>query len=163
VESKLRTSPLVCSSEEAVEGGREVSVAVRDHPKGAGPGAAWRGSGLLLIIDDHALVCEVLRHVLEGQGFTVLTASDGPTGVALFRQHAQEIKAVLLDLVMPGMSGKEVLKAVHGIHPGARVLLLTGMPEAEVKAQLGHTVAGYIQKSFHLDNFLTTLRQVLGE
>ena len=123
----------------------------------------WRGSGLILVIDDHALVCEVLRHLLEGQGFTVLTATDGPTGVALFRQHAGEIKAVLLDLIMPGMSGQEVLRAIQAIRPEARVLLLTGMPEEEVKAHLGHTATGYIQKSFQLAPFLAKLRQVLGE
>jgi CheY-like chemotaxis protein len=128
-----------------------------------GPETPWRSSGLILVIDDHALVCEVLKHLLEDCGFTVLTAVDGPTGVALFRQHAHEIKAVLLDLIMPGMSGREVLQAIYAIHPEARVLLLTGVPEAEVRAKLGHNVAGYIQKSFQLDPFLSTLQQVLGE
>lgn len=128
-----------------------------------GPATHWQGSGLILVIDDHALVCEVLRHVLEGQGFTVLTATDGATGVALFRQHAEEIRAVLLDLIMPGMSGQEVLRAIRTIRPEARVLLLTGLPEGEARAQLGHTAAGYLQKSFQLSPFITRLRQILGE
>jgi CheY-like chemotaxis protein len=151
-----------------------------------GPVTPWRGSGLILVIDDNALVCEVLRHLLEGQGFTVLTATDGPAGVALFPQHSvrelraigirpnlivargpvplnPEIKAVLLDLIMPGMSGQEVFRAIQAIRPEARVLLLTGMSEAEVKAHLGHTATGYIQKSFQLAPFLAKLRQVLGE
>ena len=128
-----------------------------------GPMASWRGSGLILVIDDHTLVREVLRHLLEDRGFTVLTASDGPTGVAIFRQHAQEIRAVLLDLIMPGMSGLEVFQTIQSIRPEARVLVLTGVPEVEVRARLGQAVAGYIQKSFQLDPFLATLRQVLGE
>jgi two-component system cell cycle sensor histidine kinase/response regulator CckA len=128
-----------------------------------GPETPWRSSGLILVIDDHALVCEVLKHLLEDCGFTVLTAVDGPTGVALFRRHAYEIKAVLLDLIMPGMSGREVLQAIYAIRPEARVLLLTGVPEAEARAKLGHNVAGYIQKSFQLDPFFSTLQQVLGE
>jgi two-component system cell cycle sensor histidine kinase/response regulator CckA len=136
---------------------------MREDTEKTGPMTLWRGSGLILVIDDHALVCEVLRHLLEDRGFTVLTACDGSTGVAIFRQHTQEIRAVLLDLIMPGMSGLEVLQAIHGIQPEARVLVLTGVPEEEAKAQLGHAVAGYIQKSFQLDPFLATLRQVLGE
>ena len=128
-----------------------------------GPVTPWRGSGLILVIDDNAVVCEVLRHVLEGEGFTVLAATDGPTGVALFRQHAEEVKAVLLDLIMPGMSGQEVFRTIQAIRPEARVLLLTGMTEEEVKAHLGHTATAYIQKSFQLAPFLAKLRQVLGE
>ena len=123
----------------------------------------WRSSGLILVIDDNSLVCEVLRHLLEGQGFTVLTSTDGATGVTLFRKHAEEVRAVLLDLIMPGMSGQEVLRAIQTIRPEVRVLLLTGLPEAEAKTQAGRTVAGYVQKSFQLDPFLTKLRQVLGE
>lgn len=129
----------------------------------AGAVTPWHSHGLILVIDDHALVCEVLRHLLEAQGFTVLTATDGVTGLALFRQHAGEIRAVLLDLIMPGMSGQEVLQAIQAIHPEARILVLTGLPEAEVKAQLGHPAAGYVQKSFQFAPLLAKLRQVLGE
>jgi DNA-binding response OmpR family regulator len=137
-------------------------------PDGSGaaeviPVPNWQGSGLILVIDDHALVCRILRHVLELQGFEVLTAADGPTGLALFHQHAGEIKAVILDLVMPGMPGEEVLRAIQALRPEVRVLLLTGMPEADVKAQLGRTTAVYIQKPFQLASFIATLRRVLGD
>lgn len=144
-------------------GAEERRARARGSGGEAGPVTHWRSSGLILVIDDHSLVCEVLRHLLEGRGFTVLTATDGATGVALFRLHAEEIRAVLLDLIMPGMSGREVLRDIQAIRPEARVLLLTGLPEAEARAQVGHAAAGYIQKSFQLAPFLTTLRQVLGE
>ena len=124
----------------------------------------WQGNGVILVIDDHELVCEVLRHILERHGFTVLTATDGPTGVALFRRHAEEVRLVLLDLVLPGMSGPEVLQALRAIHSGIRVLLLTGKPEAEVQAEFAHLgVTGYIQKSFQLAPFIAELQRVLGE
>lgn len=148
--------------------GPPCSTSNADLPtEGAGgirPVTDWQGGGLILVIDDHELVCEVLRHILERHGLTVLTATDGPTGVALFRRHAEEVKVVLLDLVLPGMSGLEVLQAIRDIHPGVRVLLLTGKPEAEVQAEFAHMgVTGYIQKSFQLAPFIAELQRVLGE
>jgi CheY-like chemotaxis protein len=123
----------------------------------------WKGSGLILVIDDHVMVCRILRHILEGQGFTVLTATDGPTGLALFREQAAEIRAVILDLMMPGMPGEEVLDAIQAVRPKAPVLVLTGLSEADAKAQLGRSAVDYIQKPFQLVPFLSTLRRVLGE
>jgi two-component system response regulator HydG len=123
----------------------------------------WQGSGLILVIDDHALVCRILRHILEGQGFTVLTATDGTTGLALFREHVGEIRAVILDLMMPGMPGQQVLDAIQAVRPEVPVLVLTGMSEADAKAQLGRSTVNYIQKPFRLAPFISTLRRVLGE
>jgi DNA-binding response OmpR family regulator len=130
---------------------------------GVEPVTDWRGSGLILVIDDHPLVCRILRHILEAQGFTVLTATDGPTGLALFREQAGEIRAVILDLMMPGMPGEEVLDAIQAVRPEAPVLVLTGMSEEDAKAQLGRSTVDYIQKPFQLAPFIATLRRILGE
>lgn len=142
---------------------RRLDIGTRGAGGEARPVTHWRGSGTILVIDDHQLVCDVLRHVLERHGFTVLTATDGPTGVALFRQYAGEVRAVLLDVIMPGMSGGEVLHTIQAIRPRTRILLLTGKPEADVRAHFGHAGVDYIQKSFQLAPLIAKLRQLLGE
>jgi DNA-binding response OmpR family regulator len=62
-------------------------------------------------VDDHDLVCEGIRRVLAVAGFVALTTPSDRTGVALFRQHASEIRAVLLDLRQPGESAGEDFNA----------------------------------------------------
>ena len=161
-------SDLVRPASDTIPGDVSQLVSTPPVPDGSGaaevvPVTCWQGSGLILVIDDHDLVCRVLRHILERHGFTVLTAADGHTGLALFRQHAGEIKAVILDLIMPGIPGEQVLRAIQALRPEVQILLLTGVPEADVKAQLGHTTAVYIQKPFQLGPFIATLRQTLGE
>ncbi len=92
--------------------------------------------GTILVVDDQEPVCEGLRRMLEGAGFTALS---GRTGVALFRQHASAIRAVLLDLRLPGESAGEVFDAMRHLRPDLPVILMTGTPEAIARAELGRS------------------------
>ncbi len=122
----------------------------------------WRGTGLVLLIEDELLMCEVAREMLEAHGLTVLSATDGRQGVALFREHAQDLRAVLLDLKLPGMSGEEVLREIHRVRPQTPVILVTGLEERTARPSLaGLPVAGFIQKPFYLGPFLRKVREVL--
>ncbi len=122
----------------------------------------WRGTGLVLLIEDELVMCEVAREMLEAHGLTVLSATDGHQGVALFREHAQDLRAVLLDLKLPGMSGEEVLREIHHVHPQTPVILVTGLEERIARPSLaGLPVAGFIQKPFYLGPFLRKVREVL--
>ncbi len=122
----------------------------------------WRGTGLVLVIEDELLTCEVAREMLEAHGLTVLTATDGLEGVALFREHAQDLRAVLLDLKLPGMSGEEVLREIHHVHPQTPVILVTAVDETTARPRLaGLPVAGFIQKPYYLEPFLRKVREVL--
>ncbi|HSD52283.1 MAG TPA: response regulator [Candidatus Methylomirabilis sp.] len=123
---------------------------------------AWQGTGLVLVIEDELLMCEVAREMLEAHGLTVLTATDGQEGMALFREHAQDLRAVLLDLKLPGKSGEEVLREIHHVHPQTPVILVTGLEERTARPSLaGLPVAGFIQKPFYLGSFLRKVREVL--
>jgi CheY-like chemotaxis protein len=77
----------------------------------------------VLCIDDEVLGLEIRRVVLEREGYVVLTANDGATGLALFDKN--QVDAVILDYAMPGMDGAQVAHALRGIRPGIPILLLS--------------------------------------
>lgn len=77
----------------------------------------------VLCIDDEVLGLEIRRVVLEREGYVVLTANDGATGLALFGNN--QVDAVILDYAMPGMDGSQVAHALRGMRPGIPILLLS--------------------------------------
>ena len=82
----------------------------------------------ILCIDDQTSCLEVERATLESKGFEVLTASDGPSGLALARQHA--IDAVVLDFHLHGMNGNQVAEVLRKEHPTLPVIIWSGSPDA---------------------------------
>ena len=125
-------------------------------------GEEWRGSGTVLLIDDEEIVRSVTRKMIEQLGFRLLTAADAREGVDLFRQHADEIDLVLLDMTMPHMSGDEVYREIRRISPQAKVILSSGYNEQEATSRFtSKGLAGFIQKPYGLDKLREKLREVL--
>ncbi len=77
----------------------------------------------ILCIDDEVLGLEIRKVVLEREGYVVHTATDGPTGIRVFRQHP--VDAVVLDFAMPGMDGGAVATVLREIRPNIPILLLS--------------------------------------
>jgi DNA-binding response OmpR family regulator len=118
--------------------------------------------GTILVVDDDQLTCELLRGVLAAEGFHVLIATTGPEALALFRQHAAEIRAVLLDLWMPGMSGKAVCETMYRTHPGTRIILMTAVNEPLAQVGMaGVPVAGFLSKPCRHAELLAKIREVV--
>ena len=78
----------------------------------------------LLLIEDDKNVREVMRDIITGFGYHVEVAHDGGTGLAKFQ--ASRFRAVITDLLMPGLSGLQVAAAIREFDPAMPVLLLTG-------------------------------------
>ncbi|MCW7753198.1 PAS domain S-box protein [Desulfobotulus sp. H1] len=112
----------------------------------------------VLLVDDEAVIREVASELLQELGHTSLTASGGREGLALFDQHADIIDLVILDMVMPGMHGSEVLSALRTRAPGLPVLISSGYEPitAENPAHTRHCT-GFIQKPFTLKSLEKTL------
>ena len=126
-------------------------------------GEGWVGKGKVLVVDDDESVREVARAMLENCGFGVLTAVDGRQGVEVFRDHADETVAVLLDLTMPGMKADETVRELRLTRPNSKVILSSGYSEEEVTAQLGEKdIAGFIQKPYKLSEFSRKVREIVG-
>jgi len=123
---------------------------------------AWRGSGTILVVDDELFVRDVMAKILTHAGFTVLTAAEGRSGLEVFREHADEIIAVLLDMTMPKMSGQEVFRELRQINPNVPVILTSGYGEPDATGGFdGEALAGFIHKPFELDTFIAKVRHAL--
>jgi len=106
-------------------------------------------SNTVLVVDDDPAVRTVAARMLERQGYTVLQAADGQTAIELFQINHEMIALVMLDLIMPQISGEQVLAEIQLIKPAALVVVMSGYPMQEA-AQLFSTLAptGFLQKPF---------------
>ncbi len=110
-------------------------------------GAAVKARGGILVIDDEAPIREVLREVLESVDYTVHTACDGVEGVAVFRHSHRAIDAVILDMVMPGMGGRETFEVLRTIDPEIPVLVCTAYSDnADLQVMRQQGISGILQK-----------------
>lgn len=84
------------------------------------------GNETVLVVEDEPQVRALAQRVLEGAGYTVLTADSGTSGIACFKAHHVQVDLLLLDVILPGCSGKDVHDAAIAIRPDVRVLYTSG-------------------------------------
>ena len=101
-----------------------------------------RGEGKVLVVEDEPILREAAAAVLESLGYSVLEAGDGQAGVSGFQAHHHDLYAVLLDLKMPVMGGREAFGEMHRIDPEVPVLVCTGFGENEEVQELRSLGAG---------------------
>ncbi|HEY4248212.1 MAG TPA: ATP-binding protein [Lacunisphaera sp.] len=128
----------------------------------AAPEGKWRGSGKILVVDDDGLIRQVTRLLLTKLGFTPVIASDGVQGVAAFREHADDLRAVLLDLTMPGMDGFEAHAEMHRHNARVPVILMSGFSQklSKLPPEAIHP-AGVLAKPFGVEQLCERLQSVL--
>ncbi len=144
---------LPCTAQTAAGSSRALSATA------AGPSPDSEGT-VLVVEDEHELrlaVSKMLRRV----GFTVLEASDGHAGVDLFRANAQRIDVVLLDLTLPGRTGREVLEEIRRLRPGVNVILTTAYSyETAIKTVGSQGSWRYLRKPYRINEVTELLRGV---
>lgn len=117
-------------------------------------------NALIHLIDDEPIIHDVLGQILETEGYSVEISSSGEEALKKFEE--QKFDLILLDLLMPGMDGLEVLKQIKKIDPEAMVIIITAY--ASVESALAAIKMGaydYIQKPFKNDELLMTIRRAL--
>jgi PAS domain S-box-containing protein len=115
----------------------------------------------ILFADDEAGVRRIAAQVLGERGYRVLLAGDGQAAVDLFREHWRAIDLVVLDLRMPRMSGRDALRAIRKIDPGARVLVTSGHADDYQGVVDAEKVAGCLRKPWTVDELDRALRSAL--
>jgi CheY-like chemotaxis protein len=116
---------------------------------GGEPGQPVPGAGTILLIDDEPLVRETGQALLEQLGYTVLTAADGPEGIALFRKRHRQIVLVILDMIMPRMGGRETFFELKKITPACPIAISSGYSSGDDLQQLLEAgAAGLIAKPY---------------
>jgi signal transduction histidine kinase/ActR/RegA family two-component response regulator len=123
---------------------------------------APRGDETVLIVEDEPLVRKLAVRILANQGYRVLAAADGPGALALAESHSGPLHLLVTDVVMPGMTGKEVAATLQARHRGLRVIYMSGYAEHLV-VQRGVIEEGiaFIPKPFDPLNLARTVREVL--
>jgi PAS domain S-box-containing protein len=135
---------------------------MRVPPEAASAEEDFSGSGTLLVVDDEPLVRNVARMLLESAGFEVVEAASGAEAVALYRKRAAEIRAVVLDVTMPGLGGVEALGLIRDINPRARVILSSGYDECDNISRLVRDPGvEFLQKPYRARTLLSKVRAVL--
>jgi two-component system cell cycle sensor histidine kinase/response regulator CckA len=121
-----------------------------------------RGSETVLLVEDEEVVRGLARQILEEAGYQVLVAPQGEEAVRLCNEHAQEIHLLLTDIVMPGAGGKEVADRLSLLHPGIKVLFMSGYTdEAIVHHGVLDSDVKFIQKPFTPAALARKVREVL--
>jgi len=132
-------------------------------PAVAAPRAPVEAKGTVLVVDDEQVVRDIAGQMLERAGFTVITASDGAAGLALFAERRAEIRLVLLDMTMPRMDGEETYRELRRIDPMLRVVLTSGYNEQDATSRfVGRGLAGFIQKPFTMDKLKAVIDRALS-
>jgi PAS domain S-box-containing protein len=130
--------------------------------RGAEP-ARLSGTETVLVVEDETQVRELARRVLERSGYTVITAVDAESAIALSDRHAGHIHLLVTDMALPRVSGRE-LAARLGIHrPAIKVLYVSGTSDGAIaRHRMLEPGTEFLEKPFSLERLLRKVRQVLG-
>ncbi len=122
-----------------------------------------RGSETILLVEDEKGVRELAREYLASSGYTVIEAEDGHTALELAAMHVGAIHLLLTDVVMPGISGRELAERVGQIRPGIKIIYMSGYTDqAVVHHGILRNDAVLLQKPFTLMTLAGKLREMLA-
>lgn len=120
------------------------------------------GNETVLVVDDEKMVLDLTSRILESTGYTALRAENGSAALDIFNRNSPDISLVVLDMVMPGMKGRDVFFELRKIDPGIRILLASGYTnESSIEDLLEHKNASFLQKPFDPDVLCATVRNLL--
>jgi signal transduction histidine kinase/ActR/RegA family two-component response regulator len=120
------------------------------------------GSGTIMIVDDDPIVRDVLARAVEMLGYQTVVATGGAEAIELLTAQRGEIRAVLLDMIMPGMGGQATYLGLRDIDPDVRVLLMSGYTlNEEVQGILDLGVRGFLSKPYSTEALATALAELV--
>ena len=128
----------------------------------APPPAVRGGAETVLLVEDEDLVRQLTREILRRNGYSVLEACDGVAALATLRDHTGPIDLLLTDVVMPRMSGRELVEQARPLRPEMRILYVSGYSE-EAIARQGQLTKGIelLSKPFTPGVLTTKIRELL--
>lgn len=120
------------------------------------------GNETILLAEDDPAVRELARHILQGRGYTVLEARNGSEALQLAVHHPGPIHLLLTDVVMPGMHGKALATELSRMHPGLKVLFMSGYTDnAIVHHGVTEPHVAFLPKPFSHLSLVCKVRAVL--
>jgi len=139
-----------------------ISTEPKPHSAEEDKPARVRGGETVLLVEDDASVCELVRAVLTSQGYSVLAARRPQEAEAICRTHGQRIDLLLTDVIMPEMSGPELAKRLGQWIAPARLLYMSGyIDDSVVRQEIQERGIPYLQKPFSTASLVKKVREVL--
>ncbi|MEW6218176.1 MAG: response regulator [Thermodesulfobacteriota bacterium] len=126
------------------------------------PDSLAGGSEVILVVEDHAPLRELVREVLQGYGYRVLAAEDGETALRLYQEQGGAVDLVLSDLVMPGMDGRELVARLRQQEPGLRCLFMSGYTDSRLHGDEAEDADDLLPKPFLPGQLAARVRQALN-
>lgn len=121
------------------------------------------GSGTILLVDDEEMILNVAEEMICALGYTVLTARSGREAIDLYQEYKDEIRMVVLDLIMPGMGGGEVFDHLKSIDRDVIVLLASGYSiDGQASSIIKRGCRGFIQKPFNIQELSQKISHTIG-
>jgi CheY-like chemotaxis protein len=116
---------------------------------------------LILVVDDETAVREIIRATLETYGYEVISASNGAEAVAIFAKNLLNVKAAIVDMIMPIMDGSATIQALKTINPEIKIIAASGFEDAKDKPIM-EKVEGFLAKPFTAEAILRLLAETLN-
>lgn len=118
---------------------------------------------LILVVDDEDSIREVTKNLLEAHEYRVLVASDGIEAIALYTQHKEDIRVVLIDMMMPSMDGPTTVRILQKINPQVKIIGVSGLVSNHKMIELiGNSVKAFLPKPYRSNELLENLQLVLS-
>jgi len=122
------------------------------------------GSETVLLVDDESMIIDIGEQMLRKLGYTMLPAKSGKEALKIYEKHKGKIDLVILDMIMPDMSGGDTFDRLKEIKPGVKVLLSTGYSlDGKANKILKRGCDGFIQKPFNIKQLSIKLREILDK
>lgn len=124
-------------------------------------GTIGGGNETILVVDDEEMILRLVETILKKYGYNVKTAIDGEQALKIYKKHKNSIDTIILDLIMPRMSGKMVFEKMLEINPDVKVIISSGHSDEYAREGILSQAKGYVKKPYKLDDLAQTVRTVL--
>jgi DNA-binding NtrC family response regulator len=113
-------------------------------------GKTTQNDSTILLVDDEEMVLDIGVQMLKRLGYNVMKAESGTEAIGIFQKNRETIDIVILDIVMPDLSGSETVDAIKEINPNAKILLSSGYGRDSKTNEILQRCHGFIQKPFSM-------------
>jgi len=122
------------------------------------------GSETVLVVENEEPVRDMILDVLSLHGYTALSAADGNEALRIADAHHGAMDLIIVDVLMPGISGEALVRQLVADRPGIRILYISGYTNELIRQHglLGSTGGNFLQKPFSVDDLVRKVREVLA-
>jgi CheY-like chemotaxis protein len=119
----------------------------------------WQGSGTILLVEDEIQIRLIAKSLLVVLGFTVIEASNGKEGLALYQKNLKNIILVVTDMGMPVMNGYEMIRELKRLSPDLPIVISSGFGDDEIANHVAQSdIAGSINKPYNFDQLRDVIK-----